>query len=75
MKLPKVAGSAAHYDLVIGQAYTLIDAEASIEAIVKAIVRGQCDPAGAALSLLRRIENQGCLIWNIFEKRQHEDIV
>jgi predicted metal-dependent phosphoesterase TrpH len=59
LRLPKVAGTDAHYAPVIGQAYTLIDSEANVEAVVKAITAGQCEPAGTAISLFMRLENQG----------------
>ena len=59
LKLPKVAGTDAHYAPVIGQAYTLIDSEANVEAVVKAITAGRCEPAGIAMSLSMRLENQG----------------
>jgi len=63
LKLPKVAGTDAHYGPIIGQAYTLIDSEENVEAIVKAIANGQCEPAGTAISLAMRLENQGRFLW------------
>jgi predicted metal-dependent phosphoesterase TrpH len=68
LKLPKVAGTDAHYGPVIGQAYTLIDSEANVEAIVKAISNGQCKPAGTSISLLMRLENQGRFFWKYLKK-------
>jgi hypothetical protein len=68
LELPKVAGTDAHYGPVIGQAYTLIDAELNVEALVKAIVNGRCTPVGTALSLLMRFENQGRFFWKYLEK-------
>ena len=59
LRLPKVAGTDAHYAPVIGQAYTLINSDADVEAMVKAISNGQCEPAGTAMSLAMRLENQG----------------
>lgn len=58
LKLPKVAGTDAHYGPVVGQAYTLIDAEVNVEAIIKAIKSGQCKPAGTCVSMRMRLENQ-----------------
>jgi hypothetical protein len=58
-KLPRVAGSDAHYGPVIGCAYTIIEAEPTVEAILDAIVKGRCQPAGASISLRMRLENQG----------------
>jgi predicted metal-dependent phosphoesterase TrpH len=68
LKLPKVAGTDAHYGPVIGQAYTLIDSEANVEAVIKAIADGQCEPAGTAISLLMRLENQGRFFWKYLKK-------
>jgi predicted metal-dependent phosphoesterase TrpH len=59
LKLPKVAGTDAHYGPVIGRAFTVIDAEPNVEALLKAIVKGHCSPAGKAISLSMRIQNQG----------------
>jgi predicted metal-dependent phosphoesterase TrpH len=66
--LPKVGGTDAHYGPVIGQAYTVINAEANVEAIVKAIVNGQCTPVGKAISLIMRLENQGRFFWKYLKK-------
>jgi predicted metal-dependent phosphoesterase TrpH len=68
LKLPKVAGTDAHYGPVIGQAYTVIEAEANVEAIVKAIANGQCEPAGTAMPLFMRLENQGRYLWKYLKK-------
>jgi len=57
--LPRVAGTDAHYGPVIGCAYTVIDSELNVESILKAIVDGRCEPAGGALSLRMRLQNQG----------------
>jgi predicted metal-dependent phosphoesterase TrpH len=58
LKLPKVAGTDAHYGPVIGQAYTLIDSEPNVEAIIKAIKNGHCKPAGTGLSLRLKLGHQ-----------------
>jgi predicted metal-dependent phosphoesterase TrpH len=63
LKLPRVGGTDAHYGPVIGQAYTLIDAEANVDAIVKAITNGLCEPVGTAISVFMRFENQGRFFW------------
>lgn len=63
LRLPEVAGTDAHYGPVIGQAYTLINAEPNVEAIIKAIIDGNCVPKGTGLSLRLRLENQGRFLW------------
>jgi predicted metal-dependent phosphoesterase TrpH len=68
LKLPKVAGTDAHYGPVIGQAYTLIDSELNVEAIVKAIKSGNCKPAGTGISLKMRLENQGRFLWKYLKE-------
>jgi len=58
--LPKVAGTDAHYGPVIGCAYTVIEAgELSIDAVLKGITQGFCQPFGGPLPFSLRIENQG----------------
>lgn len=66
LKLPKVAGTDAHYPPVIGQAYTIIESEAKVDDIIKAIQRGQCEPVGSSISMLMRLENQGRFFWKYF---------
>jgi len=68
LKLPKVAGTDAHYGPVIGQAYTVIDSETNVEAIVKAITNGCCKPAGTGMSVLMRLENQGRFFLKYLQK-------
>jgi hypothetical protein len=47
LKLSRVAGTDAHYGPQIGYGYTVIEAsEPSVEAIVKSIVEGHCQPFG-----------------------------
>jgi len=55
---PKVAGTDAHHCKAIGYAYTLIDAEPNADAILKAIVNGQCQPFGRPIPVSMRIQNQ-----------------
>jgi len=57
--LPRVAGTDAHFGPVIGCAYTIIDSEPNLEAILGAIIKGKCEPAGGSISMRMRIENQG----------------
>ena len=68
LKLPKVAGTDAHYGPVIGQAYTVVDAEMKVEAMVKAIANGMCEPSGTAMPLFIRLENQGRYLWKYLKK-------
>jgi predicted metal-dependent phosphoesterase TrpH len=71
LKLPKVAGTDAHYGPVIGQAHTLIDSEANVEAIVKAIANGQCKPAGTCISMKLRLKNQCRFLLKYMKKSKH----
>ena len=59
LSLPRVAGTDAHYGPVIGCAYTIIEADPNVKAILDAIVKGRCEPAGTSISLRMRFENQG----------------
>jgi len=56
--LPCVAGTDAHYGPAIGYAYTLIDAEPTVDAIVRAIANGQCKPFGKPMPLTLKCEKQ-----------------
>jgi predicted metal-dependent phosphoesterase TrpH len=56
--LPKVAGTDAHIGQAIGWAYTVVEAEPDVEAILKAIVAGRCQPFGGAIPFSVRIRNQ-----------------
>ena len=68
LKLPKVGGTDAHYGPVIGQAYTMLDSEPNVEAIIRAITNGQCKPEGTCISPRLRLENQGRFFWKYFRK-------
>jgi predicted metal-dependent phosphoesterase TrpH len=56
--LPRVAGTDAHYGPQIGYAYTLIDAESSVDAVAKAIADGQCQPFGSPMPLVLKLQKQ-----------------
>jgi predicted metal-dependent phosphoesterase TrpH len=64
-KLPRVAGTDAHYAPAIGYAYTLVDAELSVDAIVKAIAAGRCQPFGVPVPLRLKLEKY----YHYFKKR------
>jgi predicted metal-dependent phosphoesterase TrpH len=64
-KLPRVAGTDAHYAPAIGYAYTLVDAELSVDAIVKAIAAGCCQPFGVPVPLRLKLEKY----YHYFKKR------
>ncbi len=55
-KLPRVAGTDAHYAPAIGYAYTVVDAESSVDAVVKAIAAGHCQPFGKPVPLRLKLE-------------------
>lgn len=58
LHLPQVGGTDAHYGPAIGFGYTAIESEPTVEAIVEAILKGNCQPLGQAvpftLTLLRQ---------------------
>jgi predicted metal-dependent phosphoesterase TrpH len=58
LHLSKVAGTDAHWGPVIGYAYTVIEAEPSVDSVVEAIVQGKCVPAGRSVPPLLRAQNQ-----------------
>jgi predicted metal-dependent phosphoesterase TrpH len=57
-RLSRVAGTDAHQGPSIGYAYTLMDCEPSVDAILEAIVKKECQPFGRALPFSVRIQNQ-----------------
>jgi predicted metal-dependent phosphoesterase TrpH len=69
LKLPSVAGTDAHYGPVIGCAYTLMEAEPNVEAVIEAITKGRCEPRGGCIPLNLRIENQGRFLRRLFANR------
>ena len=55
--LSRVAGTDAHYGRQIGCAYTVIEAdELSVEAISRAIVKGNCQPFGKPVPVIVNVE-------------------
>ena len=56
--LSRVAGTDAHYGPQIGYAYTLIDAEPNVEAMIKAITERRCEPVGEPVPLFLNLEQQ-----------------
>lgn len=57
--LSRVAGTDAHYGPQIGYAYTQIEAdELSVEAIAKAIVKGDCQPFGSPVPAVVNLQQQ-----------------
>ena len=68
--LPRVAGTDAHYGPVIGCAYTVIDSGLNVDAMLEAIVKGRCKPAGGSISLELRLRNQGRFLKKYLNTRQ-----
>ena len=58
LKLPRVAGTDAHYGPQIGYGYTSIQSEPTVEAIVKAIMAGRCQPCGRPVPVVLNLELQ-----------------
>ncbi len=58
LRLPRVAGTDAHYGPQVGYAYTVIDSELNVEAIAKAILDGRCQPFGQPVPYLLNVQQQ-----------------
>ncbi|MGB9914396.1 MAG: PHP domain-containing protein [Candidatus Bathyarchaeales archaeon] len=56
LKLPRVAGTDAHYAPAIGYAYTIVNAQLDVDSVVKAIAVGHCQPFGASVPLRLKLE-------------------
>jgi predicted metal-dependent phosphoesterase TrpH len=54
--LVSVAGTDAHYGPEIGYAYTAIDSELQVEAIIEAVRKGLCQPFGKPVPLTLKLE-------------------
>jgi predicted metal-dependent phosphoesterase TrpH len=77
LSLPRVAGTDAHYGPQIGYGYTVIEApELSIEAVLKAIVKGDCQPFGQAvpftLNFLQEVFRIKRMIKNLIKSNSTE---
>ena len=70
LRLPRTAGTDAHWGPVIGQACTFVEAELTVESIVEAIAEGHCEPAGTAISWGMRLENQGRFLRKYVKKSE-----
>jgi len=62
LNLPCVGGTDAHYGPTIGYGYTVVDCEPTVDAIVKAIVNGNCQPFGQPVPLTFNLQRQYELI-------------
>jgi predicted metal-dependent phosphoesterase TrpH len=57
--LPRVAGTDAHFGPQIGYGYTVIEADdLSVEAVAKAIVKGDCQPFGQAVPFILNLSQE-----------------
>jgi predicted metal-dependent phosphoesterase TrpH len=55
--LPRVAGTDAHFGPQIGYGFTVIEAEdLSVEAVAKAIVKGDCQPFGQVVPFILNLQ-------------------
>ncbi|MEM3356977.1 MAG: CehA/McbA family metallohydrolase [Candidatus Bathyarchaeia archaeon] len=70
LRIAEVAGSDAHHGPEIGCAYTVVDAEASVEEVVKAIKKGLCQPFGKAIPLVMRLKREYLLFKRKFESEK-----
>jgi hypothetical protein len=55
-RIPRVAGTDAHYGPEVGYAYTVIDAEPQVDAIIKAIAKGHCQPFGKPIPMTLKLQ-------------------
>jgi len=70
--LSRVAGTDAHYGPQIGYAYTVIEAaEPSVEAITKAIVKGDCQPFGEPVPAILNAQQEFQRLKRMIKKFSH----
>ena len=65
LNLPCVGGTDSHYGPTIGYGYTAVDCEPSVDAIIKAIVNGRCQPLGQPIPFTLTLQRQ----YNLIRKR------
>lgn len=58
LQKPQIGGSDAHYAPEIGCAFTIVEAEADIEEIFKALKKGLCRPFGMAIPIKKRLRRE-----------------
>ena len=70
--LSRVAGTDAHYGPQIGYGYTVIEAaEPTVEAITKAIVKGDCQPFGRAVPFTLNLMQELQRVKRMITKTSH----
>ncbi len=58
LKLPRVAGTDAHYGPQIGYAYTLVETEPETDSVISAIKKGLCQPFGRSIPWSLRLKKE-----------------
>lgn len=56
LNLPQVAGTDAHFASEIGLAYTIVDAEPTVQSVIEAVRKGHCEPRGRAIPWSLRLK-------------------
>lgn len=56
--LARVGGTDAHYGPEIGYAYTVVDADLSVEGVMESIRKGLCEPFGEPIPLTMRLKKE-----------------
>ena len=69
LNLPQTGGSDAHYAPEVGMAYTLVDAEAGVNEIVKAIKNGAVTPFGRSIPWSMRLKREFASVRRILSGR------
>lgn len=64
--IARVAGSDAHFGPEIGSAYTIVDAEANVEEVLKAIRNCACRPFGKSIPLGLRLKREVSVVLKRF---------
>jgi predicted metal-dependent phosphoesterase TrpH len=71
LKLSRVAGTDAHYGPQIGYGYTVIEAEATVESVAKAIVDGRCSAHGQPVPVFLNLGQQVLRLKRLAKKFAH----
>jgi hypothetical protein len=66
LKLPRVAGTDAHYGPQIGYAYTLVEAKLKTNSVINAIKKGLCQPFGRSIPWSLRLKKEYLMMRRLF---------
>ncbi len=74
LRLPQVAGTDAHLAAEIGLAYTLVEAEPTVDSVIEAVRKGLCEPRGSAIPWSLRLRKTLTMLEMRFSKSEKKSV-